>query len=407
MTDPSGLPAPAAHLVAPAGQTPVEPDAARVLLARTGVAVVFIGAGLLFSSFASRLPDVRAGLDLDNGGLGLLLLGPGLGSLAGLPLAGRLVQRFGAATVVARGHLIAATAVVTAGLAATWWDQLWLAALALVVMGAGIGTWDVAMNVEGAAVERLLGRTVMPRFHAGFSLGTVAGGGIGVAMTRLGVPAGVHLALVAGVVVAAGLRAVRDFLPVEPEEPDAERGRSAWREPRVLAVGLMVLAFAATEGTANDWVALAVIDGHGTASWVGVAAFTGFVSAMTLGRLAGTRLLDTFGRVPVLWATAACAALGSALVVVGSGLLVALGVLLWGLGASLGFPVGMSAAADEADRAAARVSVVSTVGYAAFLLGPPGVGALGDHVGTLDAMLVVPALMLLAALVVPAARQRA
>ena len=81
------------------------------------------------------------------------------------------------------------------------------------------------------------------------------------------------------------------------------------------------------------------------------------------------------------------------------------GVVLWGAGASLGFPVGMSAAADDPVRSAARVSVVSTIGYAAFLAGPPLLGFVGDEVGTLKALLVVAVLLLPAALVVPAARE--
>jgi MFS family permease len=130
-----------------------------------------------------------------------------------------------------------------------------------------------------------------------------------------------------------------------------------------------------------------------------------FVIAMTAGRVAGTSLLDRFGRAPVLWATAATAALGIVLVVVGDHvLLVGLGILAWGLGASLGFPVGMSAAADESARAAARVSVVSTIGYGAFLAGPPLLGWLGDEVGTLDSLLAVAALMGPAMLAVVAAR---
>ena len=81
--------------------------------------------------------------------------------------------------------------------------------------------------------------------------------------------------------------------------------------------------------------------------------------------------------------------------------------MLWGVGASLGFPVGMSAAADDPVRAASRVSVVSTIGYAAFLAGPPFLGFVGDEVGTLKALLVVAVLLMPAALVVPAARETA
>ena len=127
---------------------------------------------------------------------------------------------------------------------------------------------------------------------------------------------------------------------------------------------------------------------------------------MTACRLAGTHLLDRFGRAAVLWSTMAAAACGVLLIVLGGHpALVVVGIVLWGAGASLGFPVGMSAAADDPARAAARVSVVSTIGYAAFLAGPPLLGFVGDRVGTLDALLVVAVLLVPAALAVPAARR--
>jgi MFS family permease len=174
-----------------------------------------------------------------------------------------------------------------------------------------------------------------------------------------------------------------------------------------LLIGLMVLALALTEGTANDWLALALVDGYDVEHWVGVAGFAVFVTAMTLGRLGGPVLLDRFGRAPVLWSTMAAAGGGVVLIVFGQHVVVVvLGIVLWGLGASLGFPVGMSAAADDPRQAAARVSVVSTIGYAAFLAGPPLLGYVGDQVGTLHALLVVGVLLIPSALVVPSARHR-
>ena len=130
----------------------------------------------------------------------------------------------------------------------------------------------------------------------------------------------------------------------------------------------MVLAMALTEGVANDWLGVAMVDGYDAPAWLGAAAFALFVAAMTAGRVTGTVLLDTFGRLPVLWGSMAVAAVGVLLVVLGQvPVLVTLGIVLWGVGASLGFPVGMSAAADDPAKAAARVSVVSTIGYTAFL----------------------------------------
>ena len=160
-----------------------------------------------------------------------------------------------------------------------------------------------------------------------------------------------------------------------------------------------------TEGTANDWVAVAFIDGHGVSEAAGAAVLGIFVAAMTVGRTAGTIALDRWGRVPVLLGTIGLAVIGVLIAVLAPSEPVALaGVALWGLGASLGFPVGMSAAADEEDRAAARVSVVATIGYTAFLAGPPVVGLLGDHVGTLRALLIVPILLAPALALVPTTR---
>src|SRR5205814_1020400 len=126
-----------------------------------------------------------------------------------------------------------------------------VAAVGLVSCGLGTGVWDVAMNVEGADVERRLGRSLMPRLHAGFSLGTVAGAGVGAASAALGVPLQVQLIGIVVLLPIVVTVAVRHFLPVPAVEPDQARSGSgvltAWREPRTLVVGLMVLAFAFTE----------------------------------------------------------------------------------------------------------------------------------------------------------------
>ncbi|MEO9325521.1 MFS transporter [Nocardioides sp. C4-1] len=368
------------------------------------VGVAFAANGLLYAGLVSRVPDLRADLDLGNGGLGLLLLAIAIGSLLALPTSGALVARFGAARVVQVGVVADAIGLVVAGVGAEVLGSVPVTAAGLLVYGAGVGAWDVAMNVEAAEVERRQGRTIMPRFHAGFSLGTVAGALLGVAVVALGVPMTAHLSVLAVLGVVVVVPASAGFLPSAPSDEPAGSAR-AWLEPRTVLVGLLVLTFAVGEGSANDWLALALVDGHGTAHWVGVAGYAAFVTAMTAGRTLAPALLDRWGRAPALWGCAALVAGGVLLVVHGSGWVVGLGCLVWGLGAALGFPVGMSAAADDPARAAARVSVVSTIGYAAFLAGPPVLGALGDRVGTLDALQVVALLMLPAAALVPATRR--
>ncbi len=378
-----------------------------LLQSRNAVAVSFALNGFLFATLVSRLPDVRSGLGLDNGALGLLLLSISVGSILALPLSGRLIDRYGAVAVTRIGGVLAGCGLVLAAAGVTL-DSVPLTALGLFVDGTGIAVWDVSMNVEAAEVERRLGRTIMPRFHAGWSLGSFAGALVGVPMAALHVPLLVHIPLFAVLALAATWRATAAYLPpVATHEEKRVEGRSPWLEPRTLAIGVMVLAFALSEGSANDWLSLALIDGYDTPHWVGVAGFTVFVCSMMTGRLVGPVFLDRYGRAPVLWGCAGATFVGICLVVLGaSAVPVVLGIVVWGLGASLGFPVGMSAAADDPLRAARRVSTVATIGYTAFLAGPPLLGLLADHVGTLEMLLVVAALMVPAGVTVFAARER-
>jgi MFS family permease len=375
--------------------------------ARNAVALVFALNGFCFATLASRVPDLRGSLHLSNGALGVLLLAVALGSMAGMPASGHLIERWGAGAVVRLGALTDLAGLVVAGsLAST--GSVAGAALGLLAYGFGTGVWDVAMNVDGAAVERQLGRSIMPRFHAGWSFGTFTGAGVGAVAAGIGVPLGVHLAVAPAIAVIAAVLASRRLLPAHEsaDDPGSAGTRSAWLEPRTLAIGFMVLAFTLAEGSANDWLALGLIDGYDAPHWVGVLGFALFVAAMTAGRLTGPVALDRFGRAPSMLVSAAASTVG-VLVVVYSGVaaLAVVGILLWGLGAALGFPVGMSAAGDDPTRAARRVSVVSTIGYGAFLSGPPLLGFVGDHVGTLRSLLVIAIAMVPAAVLVSSVRQ--
>ncbi len=391
-----------------------EDAAAATAAAGRAVYAVFALAGLSFLSFASRLADVKRILALSPGQLGTVLLAVSAGAMVGLPASGWFTHRYGAAQAVRVGLGSSLVGLLVAGLGVDVVGSRWIVMAGLLFAGIGIGVWDVGMNLEGAAVEQRSGRSIMPRFHAAFSAGTVVGALVGALMTALEVPVIAHVAGSAALVGIAGLLAVGGFLPshsaatdsaASAPVPDADPehfgvGR-AWRERRTLLIGVVVLTAACTEGTANDWMSVAMHEGHHLPAWAGVLGFATFLACMTIGRLVGTHLLDRHGRVTVLRALFVLALVGALLVVFGGRWLAFVGAALWGLGASLGFPVGMSAAADDPHRAAARMSVVSTVGYLAFLGGPPLLGFLGDHVGVLHALLFVGALAAVAVVLAP------
>ena len=372
--------------------------------------VVFGINGLVFASWAARIPAVTETLHLTSGQMGTLLLCTAVGSLLALPTAGLVVGRIGTANTVRAAGMLVTVAGVGIALSLAG-ESVAGTAVSLFFFGIGIGLWDVAQNIEGADVEHKMRRTVMPQFHAAFSGGAFVGALIGAGLATIGVGLPVHLLVIAGVVAVVALVTPRYFLPhiavAAPVdgEPKPANGASAWRDSRTLLIGVVVLGATLTEGAGNDWIAKASVDGLGTSESTGALMFALFVLAMTAMRFMGGRAIDKYGRVVVLRASMAAAAAGLGLfVLAGNVWLAAAGAALWGVGAALAFPMGMSAAADDPKHAAARVSVVSTLGYVSFLAGPPLLGYLGDLTGIHLALLAIMAPILVALLLAGAAK---
>ncbi len=372
----------------------------------------FVLNGFTFANWLSRIPTIRDELSLRERDLGLIILVGSLGSVLSLPLAGRVLARIGARSTVltAAGLAVVGLGVAMTGVG-TGLPLLLTGGLFITTMG--IGGWDVAMNLAGSRAEQALGRSIMPAFHGGFSIGTVLGAGLGALAIRAGVGVPLHVMTVVAIAFLAVVFLTRGFLPDSPAPVDdgaAQPGPPAsfarvWLEPRTLMVGLVVLAAALTEGAANDWLALAVVDGFEVPNDVGATGLTIFLVGMTAMRFAGTWLLDRFGRVAVLRLCTGLAIVGLGVFCLVPSMPVALaGAVLWGMGAALGFPVGMSAASDDPMKAAARLSVVATIGYTAFLVGPGVLGLLADHVGTRNALLAILVPLVIGLLVIPAAR---
>ncbi|MBR21900.1 MAG: MFS transporter [Leifsonia sp.] len=385
---------------------------------RLAVFVVFAINGLAMASWFARTPAIRDALQVRTDEFGVLIAGMAVGSITGLLGSSHVIARIGTRATLLVGLVVSMGSIALLGIGSATFGSYPLVLVALVLFGATTGIIDVAMNVEGAGVEQAQGRSIMPWFHASWSLGTIVGAGAAAGLAAIGVGLDAHLLGMAVLGLVASLLAVRQLprhraLPgLDDDGPGPERSTFAermaiWREPRTLIIGAIVLGMAFAEGSANDWLALAMVDGRGADEATGALAFGVFATAMTTGRIAGVWVLDRFGRVPVLRASALLAMVGLALLIlVDHPVAAGIGIFAWGLGASLGFPVGMSAAADEPSKAAARVAAVATVGYFAFLVGPPLLGFLGEQFGLLNAFWVVLVLIAVAFIATPAARER-
>lgn len=377
-----------------------------------GILAIFFLLGLGFGSWLSRLPAVRDHLDastLEMSAFGLVLA---VGSLLGLAFSGRTVTLLGARRTLEVGVVGQALAMPPAAL--LFWDGHTLFALAcLAFYGFCFGTCDVAMNVSGAGAERALGTPRMPLLHAGYSLGSVSAMGIGALTEVARVPVPIHLTATFAVIAVGVLLALR-VVPRDERQGEQQqdgvhsagstthlsehtapltatpRPRSSrynpWRDPRILAVGVITMSMGLAEGAASDWLPLALTDERDFQNEAAALTLGIFFVSMTLTRITGSWLLTRFGRVRTLRG-------GTLLVVAGLLLTIlvplpwagVLGAVLWGTGCALGFPIGISAAADDPATAVRGVAAVSAIAYASYLLGPMTIGVLGEHFGLLQA----------------------
>lgn len=373
---------------------------------RNAVMAVFALGGLTVSTWGPRLADLRTDLRLGDAGLGLVLAGVPVGAVAGLGGSAALLSALGARRALGAVLCLVAAGIATIGLGAGAGHSTPVAVGGFVAVGLGIGGLDVVANVEGAAVERAAGRTLMPLMHAGWSAGAIAGSALGAGSAAVGLPLAEQFTgevVLVVVVAAAALRAVPVHdappAPAVTRRSRPERLRSwarGWGDGRLLLIGLVMLGVELGEGSANSWLTLAVRDGHHRTDAVAALFFVAFNTGETLARVFGGPLVDRLGRVRTIRVTTALGAVGLALFVAGgsAGVLLA-GTLLWAVGVSMGFPLGMSAAADSGPDPAARVSVVASIGYVANLAGPPVVGFLSEQVGLLRALWLVVVLLAL------------
>lgn len=371
---------------------------------RAALILAFLVTGLGMATWVTRTPAIRDALGASTAEMGLILAGLSVGSLIGISLGGLAVARLGARFVIVGGLIGVAAGVAVIGVSTGLAAGVGVA-VGLALFGFGMGFGEIGLNVEGVDVEIALGRSVVPLLHGGYSVGTVLGAVLGIIANAIDAPVMLHLIVIAVLVAIAAVivlrgnvagtgRVVRTACGAADEATPA-RPASAWLNGRTLALAAIILGMALAEGSAGDWLPLIVVDGFELDAVAGSVIYAFFGLAMAIGRIGGGYVLDRVGRVVVMRACAVIAAVGIGLVAFSPNFaLAAFGVLLWGVGAALGFPVALSAAGDDPVHASRRASFVATAGYAAFLVGPPLLGFVGEHFTLRGAIVIVLAAVL-------------
>ena len=376
----------------------------RLLASRNALFLLFALPGVAFATWISRTAATRDMLAVSNAEMGWILFGLSVGSIIGLLSASRFIDCKGARDVIIGSMFFMIVGLICLGINIYFVSSMG-AFSSLLVFGVGYGLAEVALNVEGSSIEQKLGTTLLPKFHGFFSVGTLVGALSGSVAASLHIPI-LYQFLVISVMFLLLVCMVYRFLPHGTGKKEKSRNKrrekrtSLRMEKKVLLIGLFVLGMAFAEGSANDWLPIVMVDGHEQSIVAGSIMYAIFVLAMTLTRMCSSYFLDRFGRVAVVRATIMMAILGISIVIFGSNsYFLAFGVVLWGIGAALGFPIGLSAAGDDRENATSNVAAVSIIGYTAFLVGPPFLGILGEAFGIRNALLAVLLFVLLSGIV--------
>ncbi|WP_084126910.1 MFS transporter [Demequina sp. NBRC 110054] len=371
--------------------------------ARVGVSLVFFTNGIVLGGFAPRIPEIRAGLEISYGALGVAAAMWPVGALALGLLAAPLIRRFGSARLAAVTMIASAAVMLGAGVAPT----VWLFGAALFLVGVTDAWVDVAQNAHGLQVQKLYRRSILNAFHALWSIGAVAGGLIGGACAGLGVSVPLQFTVTLAIVVVMNLVAYPMLLPHEPEtveDVDHAAGESAvpqhtplTRIPLhtwgvLLALTVIAIGGGWVEDAASTWSASYMQDELATGAALAAFAFVAMQGSQFVGRLVGDGMVDR-------WGQRAVARVGGGLVALGMGLALAFpspwgtvaGFAAAGFGVATLIPGAMHAA-DELPglRAGTGLTILSWLLRLAFLVSPPLVGWIADQTSLRAGLTLVP-----------------
>jgi len=367
--------------------------------------VLFLLHGLFFSSWVSRSPEVQSLLGLTTFHMGVFVTVMSVGSIVGTYFGVRVVGWIGARNTVRVTYLCVSGAYIFLGFAATAGDVL-ISSIMIFFVGFSASVGGLSNNLQGARLEHVSPRSILPRLHGMFSLGMLAGAGIGALVISLGISVATQFLCIGILVAVCGFLASygvprndkmtqhEDMTTAELRQvPSKSEWRNVWREKRTLTIAFICMTFVIGESVAATWLPIALVDtGIGEAS--AALAFMFFSIAMTIGRFVGGYVIDRLGRVRTTAVIASVACVGILIVMATNVVHLAyLGALLWGFGCSLGFPIAVSALSDDQRMAPPRVNAMVMTVQTANLAAGPALGALGQVVGLLGAFTVPVALL--------------
>ena len=338
---------------------------------RIAVSSFFFLAGLCFSSWASRIPDIQLKLHLDNAALGAVLLGLPTGLLTSLPLAGWLVAKFGSKPIATFAALLYAFTLPVLGAVTAVWQLV----TCLFIFGFGGNLLNISINTQAIGTESLYGRTIMASYHGLWSLAGFSGAALGTLFIGLGWLPYQHFLLITGLallIVGVTSRQLVD------SDPNSQGDQPIFVRPDRSLINLGIIAFCSMicEGAMFDWSGVYFFKVIHPPKELVAAGYTAFMATMASGRFVGDWLATKWGIKRILQASGTLTASGLLIAILFPWLIPAIaGFLLVGAGVSSVIPLVYSAAGRSKTLSpGVALAAVSTIGYLGFLFGPPFIG---------------------------------
>ena len=348
-----------------------------MILYRLAVKIVFFINGFVFANWGSRLPRIQELYQADNGTIGLVLLSLSIGAVGAMPFTGWTIIKKGSRKIT----IIAALSYCILVPAIPFLPNIFYLAILFFFLGIATGMLDVAMNAQAVMVEQLYKRPIMTSFHALFSIGMMLGAWCGSLFIDLGYDLRSHLIIVSGLSLLAVLWASGNLIQDKPETVSTHEG-PLFRLPNQALIGIGIITFCGmlAEGAMSDWSVNYMQNIAGASKTLAPVGLSAFATSMTIGRLFGDRIRGQLGdkKMIVLGGVVATIGLVFSLSLPHPYLSIG-GFFLVGLGLSSIVPIAYSIAGNTKSLPpGVGLAMVTTVGYAGFLFGPPVIGFISD-----------------------------
>jgi MFS family permease len=343
---------------------------------RFAISLFYFGQGVVFASWASRIPDLKSTLNLSDAALGSILLALPLGQLLTMPISGRLTTIFGSRRMLTIGAPLYALSLIFLGLATVGWQL----AIFLFLLGISGNICNIALNTQGVAGETYYGKPIMTSFHGAWSVGGFTGALVGLVMMNFHLTPFIHFCIIAAIVWVHIIINYRFLLP--GQKSSSNNKPKLFTKPQGVLVQLGIIGFCsmATEGAMFDWSGVYFKEIVKAPQSLVILGYTSFMIMMATGRFLGDKIITKYGRKRSLQVSGIIITTGMFTAVIFPYLVPSvIGFMLVGIGVSGIVPMVYSIAGTNTKVSPGiALAMVSGVSYFGFLMGPPLIGYISE-----------------------------